>query len=427
MRLKNRTLMLLSIFMAIAVCIVSPTTTRADVITEWNLTGLQAGVAAPPPGRPGGSVAIDLATMHAAMYDAVQALEKDYEPYRVTDVPNASGSPLAAAAKAARDVLAYRFPSQAGTFDNKLQAFLDANGLNGDPGLAVGAYVAAKLLAYRSCDGSLPIPTATFTGGAGVGQWRPTPTANSSMNPGEYFGQITPFFMTRPTQFRSDPPPAVDSKRYARDYAEVKLYGAKNGSLRSGDQTNLALFWAGNTFAAIYSGVRNVADAHVDNVSDNSRLFALVAMSQADTMIGVWDDKFHYNYWRPQTAIQNGDNDGNDDTVGDAAWESLILNPAYPDYSSGANGVSGSTMQSLTNFFETDQIEFDMSTTNTATGTPTRHFTSFSQAMQEVEDGRVLLGIHFRFADVAGRRLGQDVAKWGHKNYLRPRKGSGNY
>jgi hypothetical protein len=423
MIIKSRSLMFLSIITAIAVGIAFPTNTRADVITEWNLTGLQAGIAA---GRPGASMTIDLATMHAAMYDAVQALEKDYEPYRVSDVPSASGSPLAAAAKAARDVLAYRFPSQVDTFDNKLSTFLTANGLNGDPGLAVGAYVAAKLLAYRSCDGSLPIPTATFMGGTGIGQWRPTPTANSAMNPGEYYGQITPFFMTRPTQFRSEPPPPVNSKRYSRDYEEVKLYGAKNGSLRSGDQTNLALFWAGNSIAAVYSGVRNLADAHVNNVSDSSRLFALVAMSQADATIGVWDDKFHYNYWRPMTAIQNGDNDGNDDTVGNISWESLILNPPYPDYSSGANGISGSTMQSLENFFETDRMEFDMSTTNTATGTPIRHFTSFSQAMQEVVDGRVLLGIHFRFADEAARKLGQDVAKWGHKNYLRPRKGSGN-
>lgn len=424
MRHHDRSLMLSCLLIAIAFCTMIPTTARADVVTEWNLTALQAGATA---GRPGGSVAIDLATMHAAMFDAVQALEKDYEPYRVLDVPNASGSPLAAAAKAARDVLAYRFPSQVGTFDTKLANFLDANGLNGDAGIAVGEYVAAKLLAYRSCDGSLPIQTATFTGGTGIGQWRPTPTGFSAMNPGEYYGQITPFFMTRPTQFRSDPPPPVNSKKYAREYEEVKLYGAKNGSLRSVDQTNLALFWAGNTFMAVYSGVRNIAVAHVDNVSDSSRLFALVAMSQADATIGVWDDKFHYNYWRPQTAIRAGDDDGNGDTDGDAAWESLILNPPYPDYSSGANGVSAATMQSLMNFFDTDNMEFDMSTTNASTATPTRHFTSFSQAMQEVVDGRVWLGIHFRFADEASRRLGQNVAKWGHKNYLRPRSGSSNY
>ena len=397
-------------------------TASADVVTDWNVIALQEGATA---ARPGGSIAIDLATMHAAMYDAVQAIEKDYEPYRVSDVPNASGSPIAAAAKAARDVLMYRFSARADAINTLYMNYLSANAIDpNDPGIAVGTYVALKLLTYRSCDGSLPIPTATFGGGTGLGQWRPTPTGLSNMNPGEYFGQITPFFMTRPTQFRSDPPPALDSKQYARDYEEVRLYGRKTGSLRSADQTDVAFFWGGSTFAAIYSGVRGLAGAHVDNVSDSSRLFALVAMSQADTMIGVWDDKFHYNFWRPYTAIINGHLDPNDGTVGDLAWEPLINNPPYPDHSSGANGVTGSTMQSLINFFETDKMEFSMTTTNTGpTIEDTRNYTSFSQAMEEVVNARILLGIHFRFADEAGRKLGQNVAKWGHKNYLRPRKG----
>jgi len=425
MRHKFGSLKLIAIFIALGICIALPSSTRADVIADWNMIGIQECVNA---GRPGGSPSIDLATMHAAMYDAVQAIEKDYEPYRVTDVPNATGSPVAAAAKAARDVLAARFPARAGAigtiYDNYLTAhFIDSN----DPGVAVGTYVAGKLLAYRSCDGSLPIPAAFFMGGTGIGEWRPTPTAFSPMNPGPYLGQVTPFFMTRPTQFRADPPPAVTSKQYARDYKEVKLYGAKTDSLRSPEQTDLANFWAGNTFAAIYSGVRDVAANQVDNVSDSSRLFALVAMSQADTLIGVWDAKFHYNFWRPQTAIQNGDGDGNPDTEGQSNWESFILNPAYPDYTSGANGVSSSTMFAMEHFFGTDNMEFSMTTTNIGpTNQDTRNYTRFSQATQEVVDGRVLLGIHFRFADEASVGIGKNVAKWGFKNYLRPRTGPGN-
>jgi hypothetical protein len=232
--------------------------------------------------------------------------------------------------------------------------------------------------------------------------------------------------MTKPTQFRVAPPPAVTSNHYTRDYNEVKLYGAKTGSLRSAEQTDLAFFWAGNTFSAVLSGVRNVAANNVDNISDSSRLFALVTMSQADTIIGVWDAKYHYNYWRPITAIQNGAVDGNPDTVGDAAWESLILNPPYPDYTSGANGVSSAALYSMEHFFETDSMDFSMTTTNTGpTIQDTRNYTSFSQATQEVVDGRVLLGIHFRFADEASRELGRNVVKWGYKNYLRPLKGRG--
>src|SRR5829696_10484719 len=184
-------------------------TASADVISDWNVICIQEAVSA---GRPGGSPAIDFATMHAAMYDAVQAIERDYEPYRVADVPNAGGSPVAAAAKAARDVLVYRFAARADAINTIYLNYLTANTIDpNDPGIAVGAYVAGKLLAYRSCDGSLPIPAATFTGGTGIGQWRPTPNAFSPMNPGEYRGQVTPFFMTKPTQFRAPAPPAVNS------------------------------------------------------------------------------------------------------------------------------------------------------------------------------------------------------------------------
>lgn len=424
MRSTNRSRMFIGIIMAIALAV--PMTARADVFSDWNVIVIrEAGMA----GRPGGAAAIDIATMHAAMYDAVQAIEKDYEPYRITDVPNAGGSPVAAAAKAARDVLVARFPAaRTDAINTDYLNILAANGLGiGDAGVAVGAYVAEKLLAYRSCDGSLPIPSAFFAGGTGIGEWRPT-TIGANMHPGPYLGQVTPFFMTRPTQFRPDPPPAVTSKEYARDYKEVKLYGVKTGSRRSPEQTDMAQFWAGNTFAAVYSGVRNVALANVSDVSDASRLYALVALTMGDTLIGVWDAKYHYNYWRPITAIRMGDSDGNDWTEGDATWDSLITNPPYPDYTSGANGVSSSAMYAMTHFFETDSMEFDMTTTNTAnTNLDTRHYTSFSQAMQEVVDARVLLGIHFRFADEASRTLGRDVAKWGHKNYLRPRRGSGNY
>jgi len=410
---------------AVAVLVaVSAATARADVIADWNVIGLGEAVAA---ARQGGAPAIDLATMHAAMYDAVQAMEKDYEPYRVTDVPNATGSPVAAAAKAARDVLVARFPLRADQINTTYVNYLLAKSIEtDDPGIAVGAYVAGKLLAYRSCDGSLPIPAPSFMGGTGIGEWRPTPTAFSAMNPGPYLGQVTPFFMTRPTQFRPDAPPAVTSKQYARDYLEVKLYGARTGSSRSPEQTDLANFWGGNTFAAIYSGVRNVAAANVDNVSDSSRLFALVSMSMADTIIGVWDAKFHYNFWRPQTAIQFGDVDGNPSTVGDPAWLPFINNPAYPDYTSGANGVSSSAMYAMEHIFETDAMEFSMTSTNALAIQNPRNYTSFSQAIQEVVDGRVLLGIHFRFADTASVKLGHDVVKWGFKNYLRPVSGKTN-
>src|SRR5688572_15786734 len=150
MRPKNSSLIFSSVVMAITIFIANPTTAKADVISDWNVIAIREAGAA---GRAGGAASIDFATMHAAMYDAVQAIEKDYEPYRVTDVPNANGSPVAAAAKAARDVLVYRFPLRADQINTTYLNYLGANGINpADPGIAVGAYVAGKLLAFRACD-----------------------------------------------------------------------------------------------------------------------------------------------------------------------------------------------------------------------------------------------------------------------------------
>jgi hypothetical protein len=405
--------------LAIALVIAaSAATAKADAVTDWNaITFGHAGAA----GRPGGAVLIDLAVVHAAQYDAVQAIERDYEPYRIGDVPNATGSPIAAAVKAARDVLVARFPTRATIIQGQYDTYLLNNSIDpSDPGIAVGTFVAAKLLAYRACDDSMPSPRAeSYVGGTAIGQWRPTPGV-AAMNPGEWFGNITPFFMTRPSQFRSDPPPALDSPQYEQDYEEVRLYGAATGSERSADQTSLALFWNAPG-REIFAALRNVSNANVNNVSGSSRLFALASMAGADATIGVWNDKYYYSFWRPYTAIREEDN--NPRTQSDPNWTPLLNTPPYPDHTSGANGISGSVFQSMTDFFETDNMSF--SVTHAASGA-TRQYTSFSQIMQELVDARVYLGIHFRFADKAGRKLGQNAAKWGHKNYLRPVKGATN-
>ena len=409
--------MFVNVIAVLAVCIIAmPTTARADVISDWNAITFGHAAAS---GRPGASVAIDLATVHAAQYDAVQAIERDYEPYRVADVPNAAGSPVAAAVKAARDVLIARFPTRAGIIQGQYDAYLINNNIDpNDPGIAVGTYVAAKLIAYRSCDDSLPSPRPeSYTGGTAMGQWRPTPGV-TAMNPGEWQGNITPFFMTRPSQFRSDPPPSMESNQYARDHDEVRLYGAATDSLRQQSHNDLAAFW-NSPGREVFNALRTVATANVNNVSDSSRLFALASMAAADATIGVWNDKFYYSFWRPYTAIREDDN--NPGTTRDPNWTPLVNTPAYPDHSSGANGLSGSVFQAMTNFFETDNMAFSI--THSVTGV-TRNYASFSKAMQEMVDVRVYQGIHFRFADEAGRKLGQNVAKWGHKNYLRPRKGA---
>jgi hypothetical protein len=393
---------------------------HADAVTDWNLIAVQSVVAAGP-ARPGPSGALDIAMVHAAVYDAVQAIEGEFQPYYV-DIPDASGSPVAATAAAAHDVLVSRFPAQVASLDVTYQNYLASNGiLPTDPGIAVGQRAAAGIIALRACDGAFPNPAPPpFVGGTAIGQWRPTGPTFSPMNPGPWLGSVTPWTLTRPFQFRSDPPPALTSLRYARDYIEVKAFGALNGSSRTPDQTDMAFFWAGNFTVMMNATLRQVSDARVDDIADSSRLFAMATMASADTVIATWNDKAHFVFWRPDTAIHNGNLDGNPFTVADATWAPLIPNPPYPDYGSGANGYTASTMHALQRFFGRDRVDLTITTTNIGPTTQdTRSFRRFSDVMDEVVDARVLLGIHFRFADTASRDLGKKVARYGDNNYFR--------
>jgi hypothetical protein len=396
----------------------NPPSIHADAVVDWNAIAYQtAGTAH----RPIPTGMLDVATVQAAVYDAVQAIERKYEPYYV-DIPRASGSAAAAAAKAAYDVLVHRFPAQASSLAATYQNYLASHGLSeSDPGTAVGARAAAGIIALRSCDGSFPTGTPVpFVGGTAPGMWRPTPPNNQSML-APWLATVTPFTLTRPFQFRSVPPPALTSSQYARDYNEVKAIGAANSTTRTPEQTDIAHFYNGNLPLMWGQVVRDVATAHVDNIADSARLLALTSMSVADALINCWNDKSYYVFWRPITAIREGDNDGNPSTVSDANWVSLVPAPPYPDYTSGAVNVATATTRALENFFGTDRMTFSVTTTNVGpTVQDTRTYRRLSDAAQEVVDARIYLGIHFRFADEAARKQGRRVADWAFRNFMRP-------
>jgi hypothetical protein len=414
-----------SLLLSILLSLVCTGIARADAVAEWNAHAVQATLTAGT-ARPGPSGVLDIAVVHAAVYDAVQSITGEYRPYHIS-VPGAHGSPDAAAATAAYLVLLNRFPGQIVDLTNKYNAYLAANGLSIlDPGVSVGTQAANAIIALRAGDGAFPSPAPPpFTGSTAIGQWRPTPAAFSPMNPGPWLGQVRPFTIESPDQFLSDGPPALESNQYARDYKEVKAYGSQTGSSRSASQTDLALFWGGNFVVMMNATVRQLALTHALDISDSSRLFAMTTMANADTTIAVWNEKVHYNFWRPINAIREGDADGNDKTEGHSTWTPLVANPPYPDYGSGANGFSASTMHAVARFFGTEQLNFSIDTTNFANTTiDTREYSDVTQVMDEVVDARIWLGIHFRFADVCSRRLGHNVAKWGHHNYFRPTTGN---
>ena len=406
--------------LCLAMALAMSSVVRADAVTDWNAIAIQAIVnvtVVPPHGSAIGF--LDSATVQTAVYDAVESITGRFRPYAV-QVPGASGSPAAAVAKAAHDVLVNRFPSQTMFLDTTYHAYLTAHGLaETDAGVAVGAAAAAGIIALRANDGSFPLNPPPFTGGTAIGEWRPTPPAFAPML-APWLASVTPFTLTSPSQFRAPTPPSLTSNRYATAYNEVKALGARDNSARTPEQTDLALFWSSNYLVLWNHALRDIAAAHVPDISDSARLFALANLAMADAGITAWDTKVHYVFWRPLTAIQNGDNDGNPETAGDPNWQPLINNPNYPDYTSGANNVTGAVTRALALFFGTDEMDFSVDTTNHPPAIQqTRTYTRFSGAAEDVVNARIYEGIHFRFADVQARKQGRHVAQWVFSHFLR--------
>jgi hypothetical protein len=399
-------------------------TAGADVISDWNLeTGRRVG--GTPPARRGPSGALDFAVVHLAMHDAVQAFERRYQPYCVA-IPNASGSPVAAASKAARDVLVASFPLQAAAIDAeyaRLTALYIAQGLMvaNDPGASAGA-IAAQCMVDRR----LPGPNGdtakrntpdTFIGGTGAGEWRATAPSPPAMT-AEFLATVTPFAMKAPDQFRmANPPPDLTSETYTTAYNEVKEKGSTDTTKRTPEEDQIGRFFADGPANYWNRLMRDLVVSQSLDLGDSARMFALVSMTTADTLIACWDSKIAYNFWRPVTAIREGENDGNPATTGDATWAPYFPTPNYPDYTSGANNVSGATTTILESLLG-HHVEFTLFS-NTPGALP-RPYTTFAQVARDVVDARIFMGIHFRFADSTALRQGSQVARWAYTRLLRP-------
>jgi hypothetical protein len=368
-----------------------------------------------------------LAMTHAAIHDAVQAIERRYRPYGVS-IRGASGSSSAASARAAHDVLAALIPAQAAVLASTYHAYLASHGLaENDAGVAVGQQAAAGILALRAADGRFPSrPPPPFLGSSTTGKWRPTPSylpgPPATMAPGAipWFARVAPFTLAIGAQFRAGPAPALGSARYARDYDEVNALGARFNSSRTPAQTELANFHTDSPLSIWNRTMRGIAAAQGLGIADSARLFALANLATADSLITVWDTKYHHVSWRPITAIREGESDGSSRTAGDPAWEPFLNTPNYPEHSSGQNSISGAMTRSLSLFFGTDHMHFAMTSASPLAVPDTRVYERFSDAARDVVDVRVYHGVHFRFADVAGRAQGRDVAQWAHKHFLRP-------
>jgi PAP2 superfamily protein len=396
---------------------------RADVVTDWNsaaLDAIRADRLAPP------RAARALAILHVAIYDAVNGITQKHEPYFVTGKPAGVASIETAASAAAHKVLVALFPGRQETFDEILGVELDAmpDGPSRRAGLAWGESVAQTILDLRSDDGADDV--VNYTPREGSGFWAPTPPAFAASLLPQWPG-VTPFAMTNGGQFRPLPPPGLDSDRWASDYNEVKEIGSATSATRTIEQTAIARFWADGAGTVTPPGhwnviARDVGGQQGTTVEDNARLFALLNLAEADAAIVSWDCKYQFEFWRPVTAIRNGDRDPRSDTEKVADWTPLLATPPFPEYTSGHSTFSSAGAAVLAAFFGSDDIAF----TTESEDLPgvVRSFTSFSSAAAEAGMSRIYGGIHFLSANEAGLSSGAALGAYVSSNFFRDRPGS---
>lgn len=392
----------------------------ADVVTDWNTTALNAIRAdrTPPP-----IASRTLAILHASIYDAVNGISRSHEAYLVQSAVPASASKEAAASAAAHKVLVALYQSDAPIFDElHAETLADIpDGPQENAGIAWGESVADQILAWRANDGSGAI-VPPFSGN-GPGVWQPTPPAFAPyLLPQWAF--VTPFAMSASSQFQPPGPPALDSEKWAAEYNEVKALGAAVGSTRTPDQDQIALFWADGAGTETPPGhwnhiAQGVGAALGNTLEQNARLFALLNIAMADAAICAWDAKYTFGFWRPVTAIRNGDSDGNPATDPDPTWRSFIVTPPFPDYVSGHSTFSGAASAVLALFYGADNIAF--TTGSDFLPGVFRSFTSFSDAAAEAADSRLYGGIHFRSANEDGLVSGLGIGDWTFRNYMQPK------
>jgi hypothetical protein len=386
------------------------------VVSEWNaiaVSTLSADTTKAPTETP-----LYLGFVQAAVYNAVVGIEGRYTPYRFHARAPHRASTQAAAVAAAHRVLVTYVPSARATLDTAYATSLAQipDGTAKRQGAAFGELAADTLISQRANDGrNASVP---FTRPPGPGVWRPTPPASAPfLTP--WLGGVKPLMVRDGAQFgRPGPPPALTSARYARDFNEVKATGSAGSTVRTAEQTAIALFFAGNPAVQYNLALRNQAALRGLDIVESARLFAAVDMSMADTLITVWHAKYHYAFWRPITAIALADTDGNPTTTADPGWAPLANTPPYPEYVSGYSGITGAFSQALGTTLDTRHLRLEL--TSTAVPGATRAYDSAQALNADVIDARVWLGFHFRFADTGGVQIGQRVAGWSLDRYFRP-------
>jgi uncharacterized protein (TIGR03118 family) len=395
----------------------------ADVVLQWN----QAVLAAIRADKPTiGFVTRDLAIVHTAIYDAVNAIDHTSATFHVSANAPADASPVAAADAAGLFTASALFPTDTAIFQaTYLAALADVpDGQGKTDGLAVGRFVAEQTLISRVTDGANAV--VPYTPGTNPGDWRPTPPGFAPAQTPQW-PSVTPFALDSGSQFRAPPPPALTSAEYAAGFNEVKDLGRVDSTTRTAQQTEVARFWEAKAGTPQIAGYWNeiaqdAATSQGNTLDQNAQLFAQLNVALADEAIAFFDTKYTYNRWRPVTAIQLADQDGNPDTAADPNWLPLLNTANHPSWVSAHGGISGAAAATLADFFGTDNVGVSLTSEDLAG--VTHSFTSFSAAAAEAENSVVWSGTHFRFDVTAGDAQGQAVAQFVDQNFFQPLPGA---
>jgi hypothetical protein len=410
----------------------APAAAQANEVTNWNQIATDTLVAFPlPAGGAAPAMYINMGMSQGAVYDALNAIEPRHRPYLLETRFDPTASKEAATATAAYRVLSdivstvpatIPFPNRASlqaSLDAARDASLDAipNGPPKTEGINAGNAAADAMITTRQNDGRFgPSP---WVPNYEPGHWQPllNPDGTLQLDPTAWVANVRPFLIQSSSQFRTDGPNALTSTAYTEDFNEVKALGSLNSTTRTPEQTHIAIFWQSpQPWNAVARNL--IADPqYAVDIVDSALLFAMMNLSAADSAINCWNDKYYWDFWRPWTAIQRADEDGNPETEPDPSWTALLTAP-YPEHPSGHLSFDGATLEVLQMFFGTDKIRFGV--TSSRFPGETRYFDRFSDALKEIIDARIWAGLHYRTADIQAKILGRKVVHYMAKHYFQP-------
>lgn len=424
----------------------APAAGQVNEVTNWNQIATSTLVQFPPlAGGAPPALAINMGMVQGAVYDAVNAIEPMHTPYLLEETFPSTASKGAAVATAAYTVLTniiasvpdtvpfppgtVSFPNEAAlqeSISNAYAASLAAipNGQSKTDGIAAGTAAAEAMIDARQGDGRFG--PSQWVPSTAPGHWQPLlPDGTSPLDPTPLVGGVEPFLMLSSSQFRTDGPRELTSNRYAKEVNEVKALGGDGlpggtPSARTFEQTQIALFWQ-SAGGPVFSFNRVARDLVQDpsygvDLDESALLFGMLNLSVADASINCWNDKYHFDFWRPWQAIREADTDGNPKTEPDTSWAPLLTAP-YPDHPSGHLCQDGALLSVLRTFFGRDKISFSVTSSRFA---QPRDFDRFSEPLKEIIEARIWAGLHFRSADVQAAELGRNVAEFMAERYFQP-------